>query len=212
MAIVRPIRIGSTAPYYKGRAFFMKQAQLEGIAERYAAFARDEARGSSAAYERLALAVASSDDLLKFIATLPSEKRQPNLFLAAVRHVCGVPRSIDDLTQFVRARQVEIRQVMLSRTTQTNEPARCAVLLPLLAQLTQPLALLEVAPLRAYACFWITMGTTTEMCELIEPYRAIVARRCLPVRFPAELPYLIDPSDCVARWIGPQSSRCEIGA
>src|SRR6266567_66998 len=33
---------------------------------------------------------------------------------------------------------------MLSRTTQTNEPARCAVMLPLLAQLPQPLALLEV--------------------------------------------------------------------
>ena len=135
----------------------MKQAELQGIAERYAAFAMDEARGSSAAYERLALAVASSDDLLKFIATFPSEKRQPNLFLAAVRHVCGVPRSIDDLTQFVRARQVEIRQVMLSRTTQTNEPARCAVLLPLLAQLTQPLALLEV-------------GASAGICLLLDHY------------------------------------------
>jgi hypothetical protein len=49
----------------------MKQAELEGISERYAAFAADEARGSSARYEKLALAVASSDDLLKFIATLP---------------------------------------------------------------------------------------------------------------------------------------------
>jgi hypothetical protein len=33
---------------------------------------------------------------------------------------------------------------MLRRTTQTNEPARCAVLLPLLAALPQPLALIEV--------------------------------------------------------------------
>ena len=33
---------------------------------------------------------------------------------------------------------------MLSRTTQTNEPARCSVLLPVLARLPQPLALLEV--------------------------------------------------------------------
>jgi hypothetical protein len=33
---------------------------------------------------------------------------------------------------------------MLSRTTRTNEPARCAVLLPLLARLPQPLVLLEV--------------------------------------------------------------------
>ena len=32
---------------------------------------------------------------------------------------------------------------MLTRRTQTNEPARCAVLLPALAQLPQPLALIE---------------------------------------------------------------------
>jgi hypothetical protein len=122
----------------------MKQTELKLISERYAAFATDQARGSSEAYEKLALAVASSNDLLEFIATLPSEKRQPNLFLAAVRHVCGVPRSDDELRKFVRARQAEIRAVVLSRSTQTNEPARCAVLLPLLAQLPQPLALLEV--------------------------------------------------------------------
>jgi hypothetical protein len=129
---------------FRAGRFLMKQGELKGISESYATFATHEARGSSEVYERLALAVANSDDLLEFIATLPGEKRQPNLFLAAVRHVCGVPRSIDDLTQFVRARQAEIREVMLSRTTQTNEPARCAVLLPLLAQLPQPLALLEV--------------------------------------------------------------------
>ncbi len=32
----------------------------------------------------------------------------------------------------------------MSKRTQTNEPGRCAVLLPLLAALPQPLALLEV--------------------------------------------------------------------
>ena len=33
--------------------------------------------------------------------------------------------------------------MILARRTQTNEPARCAVLLPALAQLPQPLALIE---------------------------------------------------------------------
>ncbi|MBV9417272.1 MAG: DUF2332 family protein [Solirubrobacterales bacterium] len=33
---------------------------------------------------------------------------------------------------------------VLARSTRTNEPARCATLLPLLATLPQPLALLEV--------------------------------------------------------------------
>jgi hypothetical protein len=35
-------------------------------------------------------------------------------------------------------------QIMLSHSTQTNEPARCATLLPVFAQLPQPLALIEV--------------------------------------------------------------------
>src|ERR1700730_7157422 len=128
----------------KPRGRLMRQAELKGLAERYAAFAIDEARGSSEAYEKLALAIAQSGDLLQFIATFPVEKRQPNLFLAAVRHVCGVPRGVDELRQFVRASEAQIREVMLSRTTQTHETARCAVLLPLLAQLAQPLALIEV--------------------------------------------------------------------
>ena len=122
----------------------MMQAELKGISERYAAFAMDEARGWSDAYEEFALAVAQSDDLLAFIATLPAERRQPNLFLAAVRLVCGIPCDVDDLRKLVIACPVRIREVILSRTTQTNEPARCAVLLPILAQLPQPLALLEV--------------------------------------------------------------------
>ena len=41
-------------------------------------------------------------------------------------------------------RRAEVAAVMLSRSTQTNEPARCAVLLPALARLAPPLALIEV--------------------------------------------------------------------
>jgi hypothetical protein len=33
---------------------------------------------------------------------------------------------------------------MLAQSTQTNEPGRCAALLPMLARLPEPLALLEV--------------------------------------------------------------------
>ena len=135
----------------------VQQAELERIAEQYAVFASDEAHGASEVYETLAVAVANSGDLLEFIVTLPVEKRQPNLFLAAVRHVCGIPRNANDLRQFVRTFGAQIREVMLSHTTQTNEPARCAVLLPLLAQLPQPLALLEV-------------GASAGLCLLVEHY------------------------------------------
>ena len=37
-----------------------------------------------------------------------------------------------------------LRAVMLARSTQTNEHGRCAALLPVLAGLPEPLALLEV--------------------------------------------------------------------
>ena len=118
--------------------------ELAAIARRYERFATSEARGSSSIYEQLALAVASSFELLTFLQSVPSERRQPNLFLAAVRHVSGVPRDGSELKGIVRACASRIRDVILSRSTQTNEPARCAVLLPVLAGLRQPMALVEV--------------------------------------------------------------------
>jgi len=134
-----------------------QQAELKKISEQYARFASDQARGWSEIHEKLALAVAGSSDVLEFIATFPVEKRQPNLFLASVRQVCGVAGNADELRQFVRTRHAQIREVILSRTTQTNEPARCAVLLPVLAQLPQPLALLEV-------------GASAGLCLLLDHY------------------------------------------
>jgi hypothetical protein len=64
--------------------------------------------------------------------------------MAAVRSLHGVPENGNRLVAAVRRERDRIRSVMLSRTTQTNEPARCSVLLPLLAELPEPLALLEV--------------------------------------------------------------------
>ena len=118
--------------------------ELAAIARRYERFATAEARGLSLIYEQLALAVAGSSELLAFLGSVPSDRRQPNLFLAAVRHVSGVPRDGNEMEEIVRTHAPRIREVMLSRTTQTNEPARCAGLLPVLAGLSQPLALVEV--------------------------------------------------------------------
>src|SRR5262249_42086267 len=112
--------------------------------ERYRRFAEIEARGVSPTYEKLALAISSSIEILEFIARLPEDRQQPHLFLAAARKVAGVPRSCDHLVEIVRQRANELRRILLSRPTQTTEPARCAVLLPALASLPQPLALLEV--------------------------------------------------------------------
>lgn len=118
--------------------------ELTKLADLYERFATDEARSSSPIYEHLAMYVAQSKDLLNFIATLPAERQQPNLFLAAVRSVCGIPNSIEALDDAIRLNGEKVRDIILTHTTQTNEPARCAVLLPILATLPQPLALLEV--------------------------------------------------------------------
>jgi hypothetical protein len=113
------------------------------IAENYRVWA-EEARGRSRAYESLAGSVAEDGTILRFLGALPPEKRQPNLLFAAARYVLGAPPRIGELRTLVSRNPAELSRVMLARRTQTNEPARCATLLPALAQLPEPLALIEV--------------------------------------------------------------------
>jgi hypothetical protein len=114
------------------------------ISTRYRRFAEREAREHSPLYEELAIGVANNAEVLEFLATLPEDKQQPNLLFAAVRHVCGTPSGWASFQSGLSARLSDVRAVMLARGTQTNEAARCAVLLPVLATLPGPLALIEV--------------------------------------------------------------------
>jgi hypothetical protein len=114
------------------------------IAATYRRFADEEARGRSPLYEELARGIAGDQEVIDFLLTLPSAKRQPNLLLAALRHACGTPTDWPDFCRKLAGNRDIIRSVMLARSTQTNEPARCATLLPVLARLPQPLALIEV--------------------------------------------------------------------
>jgi hypothetical protein len=156
---------------------------LVSIARRYERFAVTEAHGISPVYEALALAVGGSAETLEFLATLPSERRQPNLFFAAIRKVAGVPNDGNALEAAVRAHSDRIKEVMLTRTTQTNEPARCAVLLPALAQLRQPLALIEV-------------GASAGLCLLPDRYGYDYGRHRIEGPLPASLPRPVFP--CIA--------------
>jgi hypothetical protein len=116
---------------------------LPHLAETYRDFAT-EAHGKSRQYEQLAYDVADDISILAFIAGLPPPKRQPNLLFAAACYLLGVPAGIGSLRALVRERGKELGRVMLTRRTQTNEPARCAMLLPALAMIPGPLALFEV--------------------------------------------------------------------
>ncbi len=117
---------------------------LTSISRRYQRFADREARGRSPLYDQFARAVAADPTVLAFLAALPEPKRQPNLLFAAARWLAGVPDSYAALRAVVLERDAALAELMLTRRTQTNEPARCATLLPVLAALPQPLALLEV--------------------------------------------------------------------
>ncbi|TIT90923.1 MAG: DUF2332 family protein, partial [Mesorhizobium sp.] len=135
----------------------MDEVGLAEIAARYARFADTEAHGRSPLYEELARAVAGDRVTLGFLSTLPDMKRQPNLLLAAVRHLFGTPTGWTEFRQALLAHPNAVRSLMLERSTQTNEPGRCAALLPVLARLPQPLALLEV-------------GTSAGLCLMPDLY------------------------------------------
>ena len=112
-------------------------------AENYRAFA-EEARGRSPVYESMAASVAGDAAILRFLGSLPPGKRQPNLLFAAARYLLDGLAGIDELRALVSERREKLAAEMLARRTQTNEPARCATLLPALALLPPPLALIEV--------------------------------------------------------------------
>ena len=114
------------------------------LATTYADFAAREAHGVSPVYERLSAAVSGDDKVLALLGTLPPNKRQPNLLFSVVRLLGGVVEDPDAFHDYTMTNWSRIQAELRSRTVQTNEPGRCAVLLPVLASLPQPLALLEV--------------------------------------------------------------------
>jgi hypothetical protein len=109
----------------------------------YAEFAARETRGISPVYERLSIAVSRDDEMLCLLGRLPPAKRQPNLLFGVVRFLGGPVHDPAAFLRYTAENWPVIEEQMRCRATQTNEPGRCAVLLPVLAALPQPLALLD---------------------------------------------------------------------
>jgi hypothetical protein len=110
----------------------------------YRYFSEVETAGSSPTYERLTRAISDDPALVACLDELPPMKRVPTLLLAASR-ILDAP--VDDPTKalrFMHERWGELATLMLARSTQTNEAARTATFLPLLAQIDGPIALIEV--------------------------------------------------------------------
>jgi hypothetical protein len=114
------------------------------IPSRYEQFAGVEADARSPLYADWARGVASDDEMIGRIATLPTVKQQANLVFASARFA-GVP-----LAPWAEVRETfvgswdAIATCALERSTQTNEARRLATLLPVFGRLQQPLALIEV--------------------------------------------------------------------
>jgi prepilin-type processing-associated H-X9-DG protein len=129
----------------------------QSVAENYRRFGRVSAAGKSPLYQVLCEGVADDPEMLEYLERQPPAKRQPNLLLAGTRFLFGLQPDYAAFREQVLSHRDELANLLRSRRTQTNEPGRCAVLLPVLSQLPQPLALLEV-------------GAAAGLCLLIDHY------------------------------------------
>lgn len=182
-------------------------------AANYRRFAEAEAAGRSPVYERLAYAVAEDPVVLRFLSGLPELKRQPNLLFAAARLLSAdATPSASGLRRLVVERGHELATAMLTRRTQTNEPARAAALLPALAQIAgdtgKPLTLIEVGAsaglvLQVDRYSYDYGGVTLVGADPLAPVLRCEARGATPV--PAAVPAIawaggldlnpLDPAD-----------------
>lgn len=120
------------------------ESTFETVKKRYLFFGEKEVRGRCPIYENLALQIAADPDLISLIATFPKNKRQPNLILASLRKLLGHVPSFQEARTMMLGNPEPLIDIIFSHSTQTNEPGRCATLLPLLCQFPQPLALMEI--------------------------------------------------------------------
>ena len=114
------------------------------VAERYQRFALEEAAGRSALYAEWASGVADDDVLQGILGRIPPARRQPPLVFAVTR-MLGAPEGLyPEWADWVVAHQDAVVAECTQRSLQTNDPLRCAALLPALSGIDGPLALLEV--------------------------------------------------------------------
>lgn len=111
----------------------------------YAAFAGSQAlNGGSPTYQDWARGVAADPELCARLDTLAEPRRQPNLLFAAARLTGAPSGGWAEVRPWLEAAWPDVEHTMRTHTTQTNEPRRCATLLPTLAAIDGPIALIEV--------------------------------------------------------------------
>ncbi|HKP08763.1 MAG TPA: DUF2332 family protein, partial [Microbacterium sp.] len=118
--------------------------EVDAVVERYGRFARDEAPGRSALYAEWAHGVAADPELAAILARIPATRRQPPLVFAVTRMLGAPETALPAWADWLREHADEVVGAASVRRLQTNEPQRCAALVPALATVPGPLALLEL--------------------------------------------------------------------
>jgi hypothetical protein len=114
------------------------------VQERYARFARDEAPGRSDVYEEWAAGVAADTATARLLTRIPATRRQPPLVFAVTRLLGAPLGGFEEWSRWLAAHIDAAVAESGRRGLQTNEPLRCAALLPALSGIEGPIALLEV--------------------------------------------------------------------
>ncbi len=114
------------------------------VAERFARFARDEAPGRSDLYREWAGGVSDDLALCTLLGGIAPTHRQPPLVFAVTRMLGAPERGYGEWAAWVRAHAAVVVAECSRRRLQTNEPLRCAALLPALSDIDGPVALLEI--------------------------------------------------------------------
>nr|WP_274637447.1 DUF2332 domain-containing protein [Microbacterium bovistercoris] len=114
------------------------------VRERYARFAREEAPGRSPLYAQWASGVASDPATAAVLARISLQHRQPPLVFAVARMLGSGLSDYPGWAAWLHANAEALIVACEDRGVQTNEPLRCAALLPALNRIDGPIALLEV--------------------------------------------------------------------
>ena len=125
-------------------AFSSAEGESAAVAARFARFARDEAPGRSELYAEWATGVAADAEVTALLGSIPATRRQPPLVFAVTRMLGAPETSYRDWADWLRQNVDAVVAECSARSLQTNEPLRCAALLPALARIDGPLALLEI--------------------------------------------------------------------
>ncbi|MFD1714018.1 DUF2332 domain-containing protein [Amnibacterium flavum] len=113
-------------------------------AEAYRVFSQVDALDLSPAYSDISVAISEDAELLARIDELPRSKRQAGFLYAAARYVGAPLQSYAEFREHLLQHWDVVERLATERTMQTNDPARLLAILPILASIDGPIALVEV--------------------------------------------------------------------